>query len=323
MRVSPDFSQTAILFAESEELAFNEIRKISTYDFAANEIQNLTDNQCCLYNFSWQPDSQAIIYSQVHDLFVAPLNNTPPEQLTINSSLSPNSEVFNPIISPDGIRLAFTTANPNSLVLYELSSGEYATVGGIFYPSSYLTIAWSPNSEWLAFTNSFNQGLSLVNAESLDTIQLRDTLVRCFPTWATNTSRLAFTCDNTIYLWDDTARTTQELIKAELLGPPAWSPDNSLLAASFTNGDRTGILLTDPVEVTTRELPLNPPVRPAVWAAPVWSPDGDWLLVLSEQTEQDSHSGVYIIDVQNGIPYLIMETTGLQQPYDFTWLTTD
>lgn len=323
MRISPDLSQAAILFAESEEFGFSEFRKINIYDFAADEFQNLIENQCCLYNFSWQPDSQAIIYSQVHDIFVAPLNGELPEKLTINNSPPTDGEKFNPVMSPDGVRLAFTTSNPHSLVLYNLHNGEYITLGEISYPSTPFTIAWSPDSQWLAFTNSFNQGLSLVNVESLAPIQLTDTSSRCFPVWATNGSRLAFTCYNAIYLWDEATQTPIELVKAELVGPPAWSPDNSKLATTFSDGDRTGFLITDLLEGTTHELLLNPPVRPAVWDAPLWSPDGNWLLVLSEPADQDTNSGIYIIDILNGVPYRVMDTTGLQRPYDFTWLPAD
>ncbi|GIK56515.1 MAG: hypothetical protein BroJett015_21780 [Chloroflexota bacterium] len=323
MRISPDFSHAAILFAEDEELAFNEIRRISAYDFRDNGIQNLTDNQCCLYNFTWQPDGQAVIYSQVHDLFVVSLNNAPTEQLTFRNSLSPDSEIFNPVISPDGLRLAMTTSNPNSLVLYNLTNGEHFVTGEVSYPSSYLTTVWSPDSQWLAFTSNFNQGLSLVNAESRDTIQLAGASSRCFPAWSASGLKLAFTCDNTIYLWDGSTQTIVELVKAEILGPPAWAPNNSLLAASFTNGDKTGLLLVDPVEGSTYELYLNSHIRPAVWAAPIWSPDTGWLLVLSEPAEHDARSGIYLVNRLTGIPYLMMDTTGLQRPYGFTWLLAD
>jgi Tol biopolymer transport system component len=48
-----------------------------------------------------------------------------------------------------------------------------------------------------------------------------------------------------------------------------------------------------------------------------WSPDGQWLLFLSAQ---DDPIGLYLINNEGGEPYLFLEITGRNLPYDIYWL---
>jgi Tol biopolymer transport system component len=113
-------------------------------------------------------------------------------------------------------------------------------------------------------------------------------------------------------VWNTETFESSELATKEQFSQPTWSPDGSQLAIGFVENGQTGLLLIDPAN--NNQQVLNLAMTPSLVS---WSPDGQWLLFYGEQEGQ---SGLYIINSGNGVPYLVMDTSGGTIPYDITWI---
>ena len=317
MSASPDMSYLAILYSENEEQAWNEMRRIGLYHVERKAFSNLSDSECCLYSFDWLPQSQAVLYSQVNNLFQIDISEgSLPKQLTDNGLFQSGIEIFNPVISPDG-NWAAVTLSSNQMAVYNMITGQFTSLAeGIPYPSSHRIITWSADSQWLAFTNTFEQGLFLANMDSMAVVQLGDLNTRCLPAWSSKSLSIAYTCGNTLFLWDTDTQVSEETVSGDAIGMPAWSPDGSAIVVSMVVGKQKGLLLIDPNEGSQQFLSTTDIATPSLWPPIIWSPDGEWLLYLSEQSDR---TGYYVTGKSNNRTYLILDTTGLMTPQDLIW----
>ncbi|MBK8989619.1 MAG: PD40 domain-containing protein [Chloroflexi bacterium] len=317
MKASPDMSYLAILFSENEEQAWNEMRGVGLYNFEQKAFSNLTGSECCLYGFDWLPQSQAVLYSQVNNLFQIDIGEeSSPSQLTDDWLSQSGTEVFNPVISPDGNWVAVTLSS-NQMAVYNMTTGHFTTLAEeVPYPSSHRVITWSPNSQMLAFTSTFEQGLFVANMDSMAVVQLENVNTRCLPAWSSKTLLLAYTCDNSLFLWDAKTQVAEETVNGDIVGIPVWSPNGSTIAVNVVIGEKKGFLLIDPNDGRQQFLDTTDVAAPSLWPPAIWSPDGEWLLYLSEQPDQ---TGYYVMNKTNNIPYLVLNTTGLGTPHDLVW----
>ncbi len=316
--LSPDQTKLAFLNndLEASRACMCDFYKIQVYNLVDGSLVQI-DNAEYLDTLSWLADSQSIVFPQEKDVFVDRLDGVPSQPLTSNSD--PSSDWFEGQIgqlagSPDG-RFQALNVYPDGLAIFKMDSGEtFQVTDGL--GRDHLTLKWSPNSQWLAFTPDFNQGLFVVNAHTLQIMDLatESTPHFYFPAWAPDSKHLVFSQQNTLFLWDSETHLTSELTKSDYVSEPSWSPDGSRIAAGFIHGEQNGIMVIDPGSGQRQDFPLE-----IFTNSVIWSPDGQWLLFPLVQSDK---SGLYIMGVEEGVPHLILDTSGkLHIPTYITWLS--
>ncbi|GIK57187.1 MAG: hypothetical protein HND44_02395 [Chloroflexi bacterium] len=316
--LSPD--QTKLAFLNYEPGASRgclcDFYKIQVYNLLDKSLLQV-DNAEYLDTLSWLPDSQSIVFPQEKDIFVARLDETSPQLITNNSDSSSDwfeGQIGQLVSSPDG-RFQALNVYPDGLAIFKMDSGEtFQVTDGL--GRDHLTLKWSPNSQWLAFTPDFNQGLFVVNAHTLQITDLatESTPHYYFPAWAPDSKHLAFSQQNTLFLWDSETHLANELTNSDYMSEPSWSPDGSRIAAGFIQGEQNGIMVIDPGSGQRQDFPLE-----IFTNSVIWSPDGQWLLFPLVQSDK---SGLYVMSIEEGMPYLILDTSGkLHIPKYITWLS--
>jgi Tol biopolymer transport system component len=291
---------------------------------ADGSISRLTENEWPT-TLSWLPDSQALAYSQLNEVFLAKLDNPETHDLLMTYS----GYISRLTWSPDGYQLAAVhgtpgdspeSPGPTQFDLFSLNTGEVKTI--LENTTLGAKVWWSPTSQYLVITRAFafslqasGKGLSVVNTSTYEVTELvlRDD-TSSFE-WSPDGQQLAFMRQNVLSIWDSNTLSSKELTNMNVISNPTWSPDGSLIAVSFVEDDRSGILIIDPIDSSQRV--LNLAMRANII---FWSPDGQWLLFLSAQ---DDSAGLYLINSEGEEPYLFLETTGRQLPYDIYWLPDD
>lgn len=326
--LSPDQTKVALLILEDSERFVNGIYRIHVYSFPDGSLRRI-ENQENPYGLSWSPDSQSFTYSQftnialtnLEDLQVNLLTNNPTEPIenapfnTISQLIgAPNGQLQAMMVSTGkGLGDSRWMPGQSYLALFDIAQSETITVTevpGVSFP----TLKWSPDSQWLAYTHDFGQGLFVVNANSLAISELATEPTSIYyPSWPPDGRWLVFTQSSRLSLWDSETETTTELTSAYYVGEPSWSPDETNIAAGFAEEDRQGILIFDPATSNRQEMILGMiPVKV------FWSPDGQWLLFHAGQNDQ---TGLYIVNRNGGLPYLVIDTTGKPNALEyFTWL---
>lgn len=331
--LSPDQSKLALLIMEDwEKSDYTDIYRIHVYEFANGDLKRI-ENQESLHSLSWLPDNQTIVYPQLTNIGLTNVNDLLPQLLT-NNPLEPlENEPFNLIShlvgSPDGHLQAMIVSTaiglgdlrwqpgPKYLTFFDIEQSEMITATEV-PGDSFLTLRWSPNSEWLAFTRDFNQSLSVVNVETLTVTELSDeTSPRYyFPAWSPDGQWLAFSQQSSLFLWDSETNTTNELISIDYISEPSWSSDGSRIAAGFIDGEQAGVMVIDPFTGSHFDFALD-----TFTNSVIWSPDGQWLLF---QLVQSDKSGLYVMNIEQGTPYLVLDTTGKLHPPEYiSWLSSE
>jgi Tol biopolymer transport system component len=329
--IAPDRKKVALYLLEDTNAdgtfrIESDVYKLYIYHFGTDLLEQVVDNMGFTVRLSWLPDSQAIIAPQDTNISFITLDGSSAQALTNQGPYPPDGLVFNPVVSPDGKLLAITllsgvALSTNTITLFDLEDRAFKPLADLADVATlYISISWSPNSEWLAFTNGSNRGLSIVNTKTTDVMELSSGETRCFPAWSSIGLQLAYTCGGTLSLWNANSQMTESLASAEAVGPPVWSPTGDFIATSFVEDGRTGLWITEPISNSKQVIDLSTTAKPVIWSPIIWSPDGEWLLFLSEKGNQ---SGYYIINRLGGEPYLVLDTTGLFLPHDFVWLSND
>jgi Tol biopolymer transport system component len=315
--LSPDQTKLAFLNndLEASRTCMCDFYKIQVYDLTDGSLVQI-DNAEYVDTLSWLPDSQSIVFPQEKDIFVTRLDGTSPQPITNNSD--PSSDWFEGQIgqlasSPDG-RYQALNVYPDGLAIYEMESQEtFHITNGL--GRDHLALQWSPNSQWLAFTRDYGLSLFVVDVNNLAVSELAtepDSIY--YHSWSPDGRWLAFTQSSRLSLWDSETKTIQELTSAYYVGEPTWSPDTANITAGFVEEDRQGIFILDSATRNRQELVLD-----MIPSKVYWSPDGQWLLFHAGYNDQ---TGLYIVNRNGGLPYLVMDTTGkLHVPEYLTWLS--
>lgn len=313
MLLSPDNTKVAILKYDDTnadgvidtQRGFD-IINIYTYALDNNILTPMTDNQFSSIAASWLPDSENLIYAQQNSLFLThsqtPLSN---KQLTDGFP----DIITGLTLSPDGNTLAVNRF-PNNLDFFYTETGQIVAVAEIDYGYQ-LNMKWSSNSQWLAITKPFNDGLFIIESNTKQVTEIYDAGL-VFPAWSPSDPLLAFTYNSTIFFWDGDTKTQKALISKDYLSEPAWSPDGTKLATGFSEGDRSGILILDLASGSWQELNLTMPASQIIW-----SPDGQWLLFSSYHEDL---IGLFSISIALQQPVLFLDTTGKNFPSNIFWL---
>ncbi len=175
-----------------------------------------------------------------------------------------------PAISPDGRFLAFQRREPTALGgelhMMEIATRQTRMVSDA--PGSFAQIVWSPDGEELAFTRIYGGGVVAVFLMDADGGNLRPLL------------------DETLYH-----------------NYPTYSPDGGKIAFSARTGTWPGITDFMQGHSITRDGQVRR-VMELSSTAPVWSPDGRFIL-LSAQLFYGDPGQVYVIDRENGESQLL------------------
>lgn len=320
MRLSPDSTKLAIIRpydTNGDGLVYtyegSEPANVFSFSIADNSLIPLTDNQWKPNSISWLPDSQRLSYPQLGDVLLVSLGDPfHPKDL-----YAFDGNVDDLAWSPDGKNLAIihgSGRNPRlstKLEFFQPDKNQILTV--IDNVNADQNIIWSPNSQWIALTETFNKrGLSVVNTNNHEIIELSPLDEFVFFAWEPSGQQLAFSRRNTLSLWDANSLEVNPLASMDALGSPTWSPDGGTIAVGFTEGEQSGLLFVNPANGSQAKLELGMFAN-----QPIWSPDGKWLLFSSEL---DDRTGLYMVHKDEGIPFLFLETTGRKEPYNIYWL---
>ena len=322
MTLAPDRSKLAIIkYDDTNEDGFIDTRRgydvtnIYTYVLDSGLFTPLTDNQFSTLAMSWSSDGQGLFYSQLNELFFVTLH----DPQTLSSLLTLPGYIYNHDLSPDGRLLVILHAtvegsaqppHTTELSLWDIDSEELISLVRNTEPD--VNVVWSPNNQWLSFTSAFGRGLSLIQVKTLEVIELVPSSDFGYPVWSLDGQQLAYTWGSTLFLWDSQSLTIQQLITKDYLSQPSWSPDGTELAVGFSEGGRGGILILNRISDEWRELSFESPAYQIIW-----SPDGEWLLFSSYL---EGKTGLFIVNLTVGEPYLFLDTTGKNFPYDIFWL---
>jgi Tol biopolymer transport system component len=205
--------------------------------------------------------------------------------------------------------------------------------------------AWSPDGEWLAFSNHSARTLVVIDPDGRRfDLTVNDFAAPDALAWAPDSSRLALVaidCDGCptdeplmgdvprgIYLFTPPMGSVDRVVGAGFYGGLTWSADGSSLTYSWTDlSSESGVRRVDLADGTVTTL-MSDPTLLAGWA---FSPDGTRMAALSPD-------GIVVADADGGDPQVLVPRTDDSNPtpmtprwspdgrwilYDMAWVTGD
>ena len=245
---------------------------------------------------AWHPDGRKILFwissalhqkAELADIYVM----DPDGKNMINLTQSPEREVT-ASWAPDGQRIAFGRwLNERDAAIFVMDADGQNQQRLTFEPGVHLAPHWSPDGIKIAF------------------LSIRD--------WAQRVSD----GEHQIYTVETNGQNVQQITqrRRKYYTPPAWSPDGKWLA--FGAGDKRswGIYLIDPQgdnETLIFRKELNTLNGFARVSRPTWSPDGQHLIYIDPESEDDVD--LMKIRVDGGMP-MHLKTVGLEQQWLSVW----
>ena len=332
---SPDGNQ--ILFIKSV-VTFNGTKNIlCVMDITNRDIRHILqpDLLATIHHPSWSPDSQHILYGQLHDhgLFITDENG----QNIVNVTRDYTAGM--PAWSPSRSQIAYidviVTKPPplNNLQIYSMNLADgnvTALTSGDTADS--IPLAWRPDGQKIlcAIQSSFNpydfdkgnnsSDVYVMNTDGKNMLNLTQTPeYEISASWSPDGDRIAF--DKAI----DERGTAIFVMNANGLNPqrltfgpgnsmaPDWSPDGRTIAFLSNRDGANRIYTMDTAGKNVQQLTHR---RRKFDGAPAWSPDGRWLAFGSG----DERSwGLYLID-PHGRNESPMFRSRASQPYYWAYL---
>lgn len=326
MAASPDKTKLALLLLEDTNgdrtYIEGDIYKIYLYTLATSQLERIVDNQEFTYIIEWLSDSEGLIYPQDTNIFLVRLDGSPPLQLTnfpfrAEDIAIDDNHITSLSRSPDGMFMAANTYMGDFILIPSSGDEKWLVASDA---GNALSFTWSPDSEWLSYRGNYGLGLSLINSRTFRQVEVvevgTENLVVSNPVWSNDSRLFAFTQGNSeLYLWDETKQRTEKLATAVFMSSPVWSPDNSMLAAAFSEESNGGFFIFNTSDWSQNE--WSQPVKMETARMLTWSPDGRWIAFFGIR---DDIAGLYLLNTEDGNISLIMETTGLTDPASLVWL---
>ncbi|HMN60662.1 MAG TPA: DPP IV N-terminal domain-containing protein, partial [Anaerolinea sp.] len=224
-----------------------------------------------------------------------------PDFLPLTRLTNANWDEIQPVLSPDGARLAYSSNQSGFWDLYirDLQSGEVQRVTDT--PDYEGAPSWSPDGQWLAYEVYHQDNLDIylrsLADPNQDTIRLTDDpAADSSPSWSPGGRQIAFVSSRSgeAEIWvADLDRTDDRFVDVSQLPEatddhPVWSPDGTRLAwASEQAGDRR--LMT-----WDARSPGAKPAQTGYGDWPTWSPAGDLLFTSLKEPNQTALAGYQV-----------------------------
>lgn len=210
--------------------------------------------------------------------------------------------IENPVLSPDGERVAFVALND----LWVMCIGE--SPRRITDDSAYqVDPAWSPDGRYLAYSSdkSGTQDLYMYDTQTdiHRRVTSRDEEAAVSAAWSPDASKIAFQDQNRATFTVEVDISEEEVETGEirqvidslfLPGQPTWSADGNTLALAalkqYSDRFRSGTSQILTVDIETGEEQYYPPgdkfksISTRGSDGPAWSPDGRWMAFVVEST---------------------------------------
>ncbi len=294
-----------------------DIPNVFVYSFTDNKLERITDNYPWARNLTWSNDSQRLAYQSGTDVYVAthPIIGEP-ELL-----YSFPAEVQELAWSPDDHYLAIGIYNIG-IYLFDETTGALINLEMEQQGSN---LAWSPDGQWLVSSGFVAVGLNVINATSLDILTLveagsslstwsPDSRYLAFT--QSFRSDLGFPLTSSLFLWN--AKSNDTRLVAEAIATPGvvWSPDGRSIVVGLLHEDQSELMRFDvenSVLTTLLTIPGREEIKPLAW-----SPDGQWLLFYSRNSSESSLS---LIHQTGGEVFQLVDTTNTYMPYGVFWLS--
>lgn len=183
----------AVLSPSGKEVAFVARGDVYVTSVEYNTTKQITNTAAQERNLTFTPDGRSIIFDSERDgnwqIFKTSLVN-PSEKSFVYATefeetplVSTDKTSFQPVISPDGNKLAYLE-DRSTLKVLDLKSGVSKTVMDGKYAYSYtdgdLSMEWSPDSEWLLFNGYLgiggwnNSDIAAVKADGSEIVNLTE-----------------------------------------------------------------------------------------------------------------------------------------------------
>ncbi|MBX3058674.1 MAG: hypothetical protein KF770_19585 [Anaerolineae bacterium] len=316
------------LSPDKTKIAFTVIKKISdsldvTSIYVADllegtVVQVTEDDNPRIYNISWLPDNQTILYSKGKQGFLTRIGSNVSEQFTPNFP----SDILKLKASPDGQLVAVTLQQSGELMLINLETGDLVpnSIKSLITPND---VIWSPDSNWLVLNQLSGEGLSLINLQTNEQVLLGTDFVgnpAWSSTWTPDGSQLAYMQGSRdsvdLYLWDANSQTSRLVAhQGHHINLPVWSLQGNYLAIGSEEAGTAKLLV---YEVETGELrTLTDLDNVQEFEILSWSPDERWLLFFGASEKQ---SCLYLVDTENGNTYCAVDSTGTLNPFEAHWV---
>ena len=244
-----------------------------------------------VFNPSWTPDGQLLFESNEggrYGLWVARLDGSAPRRF-----LSVDFEHQQPVVSPDGKRVAFVAsvaAGDNDIFIVNVDGTGKENISNA--PGSQYLPRWSPDSRRVAYISSVpnvkTRDIVVYDLTTKKAVNVTNSPDRSESNlgWAPGAS-IAFTVnqgdETTVFVMSPDGTNARQVTRGLQAGGPAWSPSGEIIFSSRHEGQPALYLVKDDGTNLRR---LNQPVTSV--SNPVWSPDGKRLAIISSANGKSS-----------------------------------
>jgi TolB protein len=244
-----------------------------------------------VFNPSWAPDGQLLFESNEggrYGLWVVRLDGSPPRRY-----LSVDFEHQQPVVSPDGKRIAFVAniaGGDNEIFIANVDGTGKENISNA--PGSQYLPRWSPDSRRVAYISSVpnvnTRDIVVYDLTTKTVVNVTNSPDRSESNigWAPGTS-IAFTVnegnETNVYVMNPDGTNARQVTRGLQAGGPAWSPSGEIVFSSRHEGQPALYLMKGDGTNLRR---LNQTVTPV--SNPVWAPDGKRLAVISSANGKSS-----------------------------------